>query len=297
MRRITSWLALPLLLSGATLYAQTRPPRTAAPPPVKPVLLPTPPEKPLEPKDNKDPDYYPWGELMTRVSKPDGILWTLTGNAQLNHQDTKFLSDTVLFNEDTKIASAPTKLRMEDPQNTLTGDSGVAYYKKELRYADVVGDVTIIARPKPEDPNAPPKSVRKEFKNPVTITCDKVRYWWKQKRAFTDANVKITFTHKGKNWTITAATLEYFGNDERALLSGSVIALNDKGEKVLCDTADIGLKEGAETLSLKPIHKGTVIKADPDEEDEKDGKTTPPPPPIKKEEEKKTGGGAGVPGV
>ena len=177
------------------------------------------------------------------------------------------------------IANAPGKLRIEDPQNTVTGESGIAYYKKELRYTDLVGDVKIVARPKPEDPKATTitKSSRKEFKSPVTITCDKLRYWWKQKRGFSDANVKIAFRHKEKDWTITAATVEYFGQDEHALLKGEVVMLNDKGDKIYCDTADVYLKEGAEKVITAPVKKGTVIKGDPDEDDEK----TPPTPPVK----------------
>jgi hypothetical protein len=309
MKRLTpAALTLAAFFAAAALYAQTRPtlPRPGTKPApakpttqtkpsvknVKPVVLPAPkpqapppktapvaqkvvqkiepPAKPLEPANNEDPDYYPYGKRMTRASTTQGVLWTLTGDAQLLHKETKFLSDTVLYNEDNKIASAPGKLRMEDPQNTLTSDSGVAYYKKELRYADMTGDVKIIARPKPDDPKATPKSLRKEFKNPVTITCDKLRYWWKQKRAFTDTNVKITFRHKEKDWTITGGSLEYFGNDERALIKGSVVAVNDKGERILSDTADIILKEGAEKLILEPILKGTIIKGD--KEDEGDGR-------------------------
>lgn len=232
----------------------------------------------MEPKDNKDTNYYPYGKLMTRVVETAGDVWTLKGDAQLSHKDVKFVSDIVLYNEDTKIASAPTKLRIEDPQNTVTGESGVAYYKKELRYVDLVGDVKIVARPKPEDPKATTKSTRREFKSPVTITCDKLRYWWKQKRGFSDTNVKISFRHKEKDWVITAASLEYFGENERALLKGDVAALSDKGDKVYCDTADIVLKEGAEKVIMEPIKLNTVIKGDPDEdEDDK----TPPPPPVK----------------
>ncbi len=275
---------LAVSITAATLSAQ--PQKKAIKPGIKPnvspVLLPkplskpastddseklAPTEKPLEPKDSNDTNYYPWGKLMRRESTKQGVLWTLTGDAQLSHKDVKFLSDTVLYNEDTRIASAPGKLRIEDPQNTLTGNSGVAYYKKELRYADLTGEVKIIARPKPDDPKATTKSLRKDFKNPVTITCDKLRYWWKQKRAFTDTNVKIAFTHKGKNWVITGGSLEYFGDTERALIKGSVIAVNDKEERILSDMADVTLKEGEEKLLLSPVLKGTVIKGDPEDED------------------------------
>lgn len=282
-RLIPVVLTLAGCLSAAALYAQPKRPAPAKPATVKPVVLPSPkpkqgaekiipPAKPFEPKDNDDPDYYPYGKLMKRDSTVQGILWTLTGDAQLLHKETKFLSDTVLYNEDNKIASAPGKLRIEDPQNTITGDSGVAYYKKELRYADLTGDVKIVARPKPDDPKATTKSLRKEFKNPVTITCDKLRYWWKQKRGFTDANVKIAFTHKEKNWTITGDSLEYFGSDEHAVVTGNVLAVSDKGDRILCDLADMILKEGAEKVTLSPVKNGTIIKGD--KEDEEDGSST-----------------------
>lgn len=285
-------LTLALTLTTAGLFAQTKrtPPSTkptgqAAKPPankpagVAPVLLPkappqapkqetlAPPPKPLEPKDDQDPDYYPYGKLMTRKSTPQGVLWTLTGDAQLSHKDVKFVSDTVLYNEDTRIASAPSKLRIEDPQNTLNSNSGVAYYKKELRYADLTGDVKIVARPKQDNPKATVNSPRKDFKSPVTITCDKLRYWWKQKHGFTDTNVKITFKHREKNWTITGSSLEYFGTEEHVIIKGNVVAVSDKGDQILGDLADAILKEGAETLDFSPVKLGTKIKGEKDDGD------------------------------
>ena len=285
-------LTLALTLTAAGLFAQTKrtPPSTkpagqAAKPPankpagVAPVLLPkappaapkqetvAPPPKPLEPKDDQDPDYYPYGKLMTRKSTPQGVLWNLAGDAQLSHKDVKFVSDTVLYNEDTRIASAPGKLRIEDPQNTLNSNSGVAYYKKELRYADLTGDVKIVARPKQDNPKATVNSPRKDFKSPVTITCDKLRYWWKQKHGFTDTNVKITFKHKEKNWTITGSSLEYFGTEEHVIIKGNVVAVSDKGDQILGELADAVLKEGAETLDFSPVKLGTKIKGEKDDGD------------------------------
>lgn len=270
MKRFLPFLTAAALLSGVALAGQ--PPRT-----IKPVTLPNksaPPPGPQEPKNEKDNAYYPYGKLMTWVSDPTGQILTLKGSAQIAHKDAKFLSEVMLYNDDTKIASTPGKLRIEDPQNTVTGESGVAYLKKELRYADIVGNVVIVARPKPEDPKATTKSARKDFKSPVTITCDKLRYWWKEKRGFTDASVKITFRHRDRDWTITAASLEYFGETEKALLKGSVITINDKGDRYLSDSADIFLKEGAEKIVLEPLLQGTVIKIDPDEDEPP---TTPPP--------------------
>lgn len=285
-------LTLALALTTASLFAQTKRPAPGAPPrqtppprlPAKPggvapVVLPKPnpagskqetlptPTKPPEPENSEDPDYYPYGKLMTWRSTPQGELWTLKGDAQLSHKDVKFVSDTVLYNKDTQIASAPSKLRIEDPQNTLTSNSGVAYYKKELRYADLTGEVKIVARPKQDNPKATVNSPRKDFKSPVTITCDKLRYWWKQKRGFTDTNVKITFKHREKNWTITGGSLEYFGNDEHVIIRGSVIAVSDKGDRILGDLADAILKEGAESLDFSPVLPGTKIKGEKDEGD------------------------------
>lgn len=278
-------------LSTATLWAQPRPQRPVGPKvPVKaplrattptgtrPVVLPAPkpsvpkqelvapPEKPLEPKDENDVDYYPYGKLMTRKTTPQGVLWTLTGDAQLSHKDVKFVSDTVLYNEDTRIASAPGKLRIDDPQNTLTSNSGVAYYKKELRYADLTGAVTIVARPKQDNPKATVNSLRKDFKSPVTITCEKLRYWWKQKHGVSDTPVKISFRHREKDWVITGNSLEYFGTDEHVIIKGNVLAVSNKGDRILGDLADAILKEGAENLDFSPVKLGTIIKGEKDDD-------------------------------
>ncbi|MBC8142304.1 MAG: LPS export ABC transporter periplasmic protein LptC [Armatimonadetes bacterium] len=151
----------------------------------------------------------------------------LTGDVVIRSKEATLSTQTATYNSETQIATSPTRLRLDDPQNTLLADKGVAYYS--TRDADFTGNVVINARPKQSGSgtNAPKGSLRRNFKDPVTITCTKVRYNWRTKIAVLTGNLTI----KQKDRVITGDRGLYDGIAETVTLVGNIKSRRPTGEK------------------------------------------------------------------
>ncbi len=260
---------------------------TAAPPTVKskqvaPKVV-APPKVQGHPTGNDDPKvYYSYGALdYTTVD--ERLL--LTKSVIFEYKDTIFKSDKVLYDRKEKIASSPSPVQLDDAQNTITGERGTAFYK--LKTAKIEGNVKIIARPKPGNPQSPRKGLRKDFDSPVEILCNSVNYNWKNKIAIPEGNIRISFSikknKKTQKWNVTSDTMQYDGNTETVQLKGNVKARADNGDKLSGDSGTVILKEGIEELKIGQA-SGNFDSDQIDEDEKPEKKETPPP------TEKKTGG-------
>ncbi|RYG88355.1 MAG: hypothetical protein EON58_20040, partial [Alphaproteobacteria bacterium] len=137
-RRIIIPIMLVTLLGGSALYAR----QTAAPDKRRLVIV------DANQTTNKP---LPGGESMT----------TLNGSVVITSEDSTLHTEKATYNGDTQIATAPTRLRLDDKQNTLVADKGVAYYS--TRDADFTGNVVINVRPS-QNSATPKNSLRKDFK-------------------------------------------------------------------------------------------------------------------------------------
>ena len=167
-------------------------------------------------------------DQMRSVPLPGGkeSLSTLESNVVIESKEATLTTGKATYNGDTQIATAPTRLKLDDKQNTLTADKGVAYYS--TRDADFAGNVVINARPKPGGgANAAPGSLRRNFKDPVTITCSRVRYNWRTKKAILTGNLTI----KQRDRTITGTQGLYDGVAETVTLFGNIKSRRPTGEK------------------------------------------------------------------
>lgn len=223
----------------------------------------------------RDPNYvYIDGNLVNSKRTQKGTVATATGNVVIWYRDTTLRTDAATYNDDTQIANSPGKLQVDDAQNTVIGDKGVAYYKK--RTAIVTGNVRITARPRPQDARAPQGSPRREFKDPVLITCDRVEYNWRTRVANAVDSLTVKFTLRERLWTVTAQRALYDGRAETVTLTGAVRGANEAGEEVNADSAVIVLREGAESLTMESP-KSLKFRVDTaDEEDEPLPPVTPP---------------------
>ncbi|MBC7808769.1 MAG: LPS export ABC transporter periplasmic protein LptC [Akkermansiaceae bacterium] len=214
-----------------------------------------------------------------------GEFTTLTGNVVITSVDSTLNTQKATYNNDTQIASSPTRLRLDDKQNTLTADKGVAYYS--TRDADFSGNVVINARPQQGgSANAPKGSVRRNFKDPVAITCGKVRYNWRTKKGVLTENLTI----KQKNRTITATRGLYDGVAETVTLVGNIKSRNPSGEAADVPGANsravVSFKEGDEYMdifsdpSVKKVHGEIVVREKANGEVEVVEEPTTPPEPV-----------------
>lgn len=192
---------------------------------------------------------------------------TLTGNVDIHSENTTMTSDLATYNEKTGVANSPGHLKIDDSQNTVIGDTGVAFYAR--RDARISGGVKITVRPKQEAGNAPQGSLRSEFKDPVYITCDNVDYNWRSRVAVATGHL----TFKMKDRTVTATKATYYGAEERVQLDGSVHYTRTNGDKGDAPTATAIVREGHEQFSAKNATTVVIVHDEPDA----DTPATPPP--------------------
>jgi Organic solvent tolerance protein OstA len=220
-------------------------------------------------------------DVINRKTVNQNDIITATGGVEISSRGSTLRTEKVVFNDTTDVATAPGPVRLDDAQNTLTGDKGVAYYAR--RDAEITGRVKIIARPAPANDNAPEGSVRREFKEPVTITCDKVVYNWRTRKAVLTGNLVV----KHKDRTITGLRGLYDGRAEQVELAGDIKSVRPNGLENIAvpnDSRAIAvLREGAEEFTVyadKNAPKGKnriqATIAVEEEEDEGTGGATPP---------------------
>jgi lipopolysaccharide assembly outer membrane protein LptD (OstA) len=198
---------------------------------------------------------------------------TLAGNVRIASDNTVMRTALAQYNTRTNIAVAPGTIRIEDERNTIIGNSGKAYY--ETRDAIIQGAVKIVVRPKPGNASAPEGSVRREFKDPVTVFCDRVDYSWRTRIAVATGNLTLKQnTSDGITRTVTAKRLTFYSREERLILDGDVNAVDSKGQKLKGPQATAIIREGAEEFRMEKGATAEIIIEDEDEDAPASG--TPP---------------------
>lgn len=211
------------------------------------------------------------GEIGSYKETPAGAVSTISGDVVFTYEDTTLNTDAATYNHKTQVATSPGKLQIDDAQNTITGSKGVAFYKRKV--AVITGNVRIIARPRPQDLNAPEGSLRREFRDPVTITCDRVEYNWRTRVATATGNLTL----RQKERTITADRAVYEGREERVTLTDNVRGVTIQGDEIRGKKAIVILKEGEESLTLFGVGPSS-FRVDDEEERETSGTPAPVPP-------------------
>jgi len=213
-------------------------------------------------------------DVFNRILQPDGAYVDyMTGNVSFEGKGSRLSSQYLTFNETSQIGTSPGALRLEDEQNTLTGNKGVAFY--QTRDAKITGNVRIIIRPKPADSQkAREGSARRNFKDPITITCGRVDYNWRTRKGVCTENLVL----KQLDRTVTCERMVFDGRAEVVTFEGNVRFVNTKGETGQGPTATLILKEGFERFQMGKGVSGQILVEDEDE--------TPPPadPPLPEEQ-------------
>ncbi len=185
------------------------------------------------------------GDQLRQKETAAGTVVTFQGNVKFVSDDTIMVTDMAVYNRQTQIANSPGKLKIDDDRNTIIGNTGLAYYK--TRDTRITGSVVITVRPKPADQSAPDGSLRKDFKDPAIILCDRVDYNWRSKIAVVPGKLTV----KQKDRTVTADKAVYDANTETVTLTGNVKAVDAKGRRGEGTEAFIILREGAEEFIIK----------------------------------------------
>jgi lipopolysaccharide assembly outer membrane protein LptD (OstA) len=199
-------------------------------------------------------------KVFTSKETPQGNIRRLQEDVVITSEDTRFTSDLATYNDTTNIATSPGKMKIEDTSNSIVGDTGTAFYK--TRDAKIRGNVTIVAKPRPEDQAAPEGSSRKQFDAPATVTCDNVDYNWRTRIAV--ATGHLTMKQKDRNVTADRAIVD--GRQEQVTLDGNVVFTNAKGERATAPKVVVIFKKGAEEFKAMGGVVGTFSVEDEDEQ-------------------------------
>lgn len=228
-------------------------------------------------KYSADSSSYKWdGE--------DRIL-VLKGNVKFVQGDTVLLADRVDYRESTRTASASGNLKIYDDQSTITGETCSVNFKEKK--GTISGNVRMVSKPKTKPENkadaksdSKPKSLRSEWKDEVRLTCEKIEYFYKEKRAVIPCPVKIV----QKTRTVTADSAEYFGKEEIVRLVGNVKGNDEKDRhSFAAPKVTISLKENDEWIEAEKATGSFYVKEEEESQsteatkssDQKAGEPTP----------------------
>lgn len=203
----------------------------------------------------------------------------LKGNVKFVQGDTVVTADNVDYRESTKTAKATGNLKITDPQCVGTGD--VCTVNFQQKSALLTGNVRMTAKPKPKAEKPADadkvKPLSSEWKDEIVVTCDKIEYFYKEKRAEASGNLK--FVQKERVLTADAAT--YLGKEEIVKLVGNVKGKDDKDKHSFsAPKVTASLKEGAEWVEAEKATGTFYVK---DEEDEPAAETPAEPAPGAKQ--------------
>lgn len=220
--------------------------------------------KPTEPtykevKYSADSSTYRWdGE--------DRIV-VLRGNVMFVQGDTTLVADKVDYSEKTKTAQATGNLKIFDDRNNITAD--ICTINFEEKKGTLTGNVRMVAKPKPkketQEKKDAPKSLSSEWKDEAVITCDKIEYYYKQKKAIVSGGLKIA----QKNRIVTADSATYFGKEDRVELVGNVKGYDEKEKHSFsAPKVIISLKEDDEWIEAEKASGTFYVKEEQEETQE-----------------------------
>ncbi len=202
-----------------------------------------------------------------------------------------------LFDKDNNVISAKAQgpVHIYDPQDDLVGQHGSVDFTKHL--ATLTDNIVLVVKPGKREAAAGDASLRKQFKDPATLTCQKMTYDYRFKVGRIPGPLTVTQTVQTKDGSpqtriLTADAGLYNGKAETVQLVGDVKVTFSDGSIVEGDTRPkgkpvlINIKEGAEAITVPFDTKGhfTVkpqAKSSKDDASDDDGPdlSLPVPPP------------------
>ena len=202
-----------------------------------------------------------------------------------------------LLDKDQNLVSAKAQgpVHLYDTQDDLTGQHGSVDFTRHL--ATLRDSIVLVVKPGKREANAGGSSLRKQFKDPATLTCQMMTYDYRFKIGHIPGPLTVTQVIQTKEdgvqtRTLTADAGLYNGKAETIQLVGDIKITNSDGSKVQGDTRQLGkpvslyIKEGSEALSVPfktigvfPVKPQAQNGKDDASQDDEPDLTLPVPPP------------------
>jgi len=202
-----------------------------------------------------------------------------------------------LLDKDQNLVSAKAQgpVHLYDTQDDLTGQHGSVDFTRHL--ATLRDSIVLVVKPGKREANVGSGSLRKQFKDPATLTCQMMTYDYRFKIGRIPGPLTVTQVIQTKEdglqtRTLTADAGLYNGKAETIQLVGDIKITNSDGSKVQGDTRQLGkpvslyIKEGSEALSVPfktigvfPVKPQAKNGKDDASQDDEPDLTLPVPPP------------------
>lgn len=174
-------------------------------------------------------------------------------------------------------ARSQAPVHLYDTQNDLNGRQGYLDFGNHV--ASLKGDITLVVKPGPGEQGAPAGSLRSQFKDAATLTCQSMIYDYQNKIGRVPGRLKVRQMVEGKERVLTADSGKYDTRAQVIQLTGNVRGHNGE-DTIVASEATIGTKEGAEFINIPVKLKGVFGVPPEDKTPENKADDAPPPPPA-----------------
>ncbi len=220
----------------------------------------------------------------------------LSNGVEFGQDDATLKTETVvaLFDKDHHLVSAKAQgaVHIFDPQDDLVGLHGSVDFTRHL--AMLQDNIVLIVKPGRREADANGSSLRRQFTDPATLTCQAMTYDYKFKVGRIPGPLTVTQVIQTKDGgpltrTLTADAGLYNGKAETIQLVGSIRGFDSDGRVIEGNTRTLGkplvinIREGFETLFAPFVTTGVFpVKPEKDgsgtDKDDEPDLTLPTPP-------------------
>lgn len=195
--------------------------------------------------------------------KEPGRIGRLMGGVVIRQGDTTIKVQEAEYNQEANTAAAAGGVTVTDPETQITAER--LSVDMGAKKAVLEGSVRVVIRPKEREASADSsqKGLRQKLREETVVTCGRLEYYYRQKRAVADGGLKLV---QGKR-EFTAQKCLYFHKERTAVLTGGVQGVDEKGQTYRADVIKLVLKEDDESVEAEGFH-GTfkVRKAEGEQE-------------------------------
>ena len=184
----------------------------------------------------------------------------------IQQDDSHLVTDAAIINldDDQQALNADSRapVHLWDTQDDLTGQHGYVDFTKHV--ATVQDKITLVVKPGPNNQNAPKGALRGRFKDPATLTCEKMIYDYRRKSGL----IPGPLTVRQKDRVLTADSGTYDGRAQIVVLTGHVHG-HDHDNLIDAPQAYFGVREGDEFIRINAHVHGT-FRPKPDDQNNAD---------------------------
>ena len=207
-------------------------------------------------------------------------------------QDTVIKADLITWNDKRMIARATGNLTVTDEQADASADRADIMYARSKRQLVLSGNVRITLKPRKGETSASgaPRDAEREQdgssdiaearRYPIEVTCDRVDYEYAKDRrhAVLTGNFRAVQKMKDYTRTLTAERAEWFGLEDKVVISGPAHVEDTKGRKgQTTEEVVISTREGQEGIQIRKGVYSIPIEDDDQPSAKPPDKETPPP--------------------